>query len=79
MKIAVLGTGMVGNAIATKLVQVGHEIIMGSRNANSDAGLGLKGLSATAGNDHPRIILVLARMATIAKGLLLVDGQALQL
>jgi predicted dinucleotide-binding enzyme len=24
MKIAVLGTGMVGNAIATKLVQLGH-------------------------------------------------------
>jgi 8-hydroxy-5-deazaflavin:NADPH oxidoreductase len=30
MKIAVLGTGMVGNAIATKLVQLGHQIMMGS-------------------------------------------------
>ena len=38
MKIAVLGTGMVGNAIATKLVNVGHQIMMGSRTANSDAG-----------------------------------------
>lgn len=38
MKITVLGTGMVGNAIATKLVKVGHQIMMGSRNANSDAG-----------------------------------------
>ncbi len=38
MKIAVLGTGMVGNAIATKLVTVGHQIMMGSRTANSDAG-----------------------------------------
>jgi 8-hydroxy-5-deazaflavin:NADPH oxidoreductase len=38
MKIAVLGTGMVGNAIATKLVKVGHQIMMGSRKANSDAG-----------------------------------------
>src|SRR6266481_308691 len=38
MKIAVLGTGMVGNAIATKLVNLGHEIMMGSRTANSDAG-----------------------------------------
>ena len=38
MKIAVLGTGMVGNAIATKLINVGHQITMGSRTANSDAG-----------------------------------------
>jgi 8-hydroxy-5-deazaflavin:NADPH oxidoreductase len=38
MKIAVLGTGMVGNAIATKLVSVGHQLMMGSRTANSDAG-----------------------------------------
>jgi len=38
MKIAVLGTGMVGNTIATKLVQLGHQIMMGSRTANSEAG-----------------------------------------
>ena len=38
MQIGVLGTGMVGNAIATKLVNVGHQIMMGSRTANSDAG-----------------------------------------
>jgi predicted dinucleotide-binding enzyme len=38
MRIAVLGTGMVGGTIATKLVQIGHQVIMGSRNANSDAG-----------------------------------------
>ena len=38
MKIAVLGTGMVGNAIATKLVQLGHQVMMGSRTANSEAG-----------------------------------------
>ena len=38
MKIAVLGTGMVGNAIATKLAKIGHQIMMGSRTANSDAG-----------------------------------------
>ena len=38
MKIAILGTGMVGNAIGSKLVQVGHQVIMGSRTAGSDAG-----------------------------------------
>jgi predicted dinucleotide-binding enzyme len=38
MKIAVLGTGMVGNTVATKLVQLGHEVMMGSRTSNSDPG-----------------------------------------
>jgi predicted dinucleotide-binding enzyme len=31
MKIGVLGTGMVGNAIASKLVALGREVMMGSR------------------------------------------------
>lgn len=38
MKIAVLGTGMVGNTLATKLVQLGHQIMVGSRTAHSTAG-----------------------------------------
>jgi predicted dinucleotide-binding enzyme len=37
MKIAVLGTGMVGNALGTKLVQREHEVTMGSRSANNEA------------------------------------------
>jgi predicted dinucleotide-binding enzyme len=36
MKFGVLGTGMVGNAIATKLVQLGHEVTMGSRTAGNE-------------------------------------------
>ncbi len=35
MKIGVLGTGMVGNTIATKLVALGHEVRMGSRTADN--------------------------------------------
>ncbi|HEY6950922.1 MAG TPA: NAD(P)-binding domain-containing protein [Bacteroidota bacterium] len=35
MKIGVLGTGMVGSTIATKLVKLGHEVRMGSRTANN--------------------------------------------
>jgi 8-hydroxy-5-deazaflavin:NADPH oxidoreductase len=35
MKIAVLGTGMVGNAIAAKLVALGHDVMMGSRTTNN--------------------------------------------
>ncbi len=31
MKIGMLGTGMVGDAFATKLVSIGHEVMMGSR------------------------------------------------
>jgi 8-hydroxy-5-deazaflavin:NADPH oxidoreductase len=37
MKIGVLGTGMVGRTIATKLVELGHEVTMGSRTADSGA------------------------------------------
>src|SRR6478672_4924785 len=33
MKIAVLGTGMVGQAVATRLAELGHDVTMGSRDA----------------------------------------------
>lgn len=36
MNIGVLGTGMVGDAIGTKLVQLGHNVKMGSRTANNE-------------------------------------------
>jgi 3-hydroxyisobutyrate dehydrogenase-like beta-hydroxyacid dehydrogenase len=35
MKIGVLGTGMVGDAIASKLVALGREVMMGSRTAGN--------------------------------------------
>lgn len=35
MKIAVLGTGMVGQTIGSKLVQLGHEVMMGSRDSDN--------------------------------------------
>lgn len=37
MKIGVLGTGIVGQVIATKLVALGHEVCMGSRTADNQA------------------------------------------
>lgn len=36
MKIAVLGTGVVGETIGSKLVELGHEVKMGSRTANNE-------------------------------------------
>ena len=36
MRIGVLGTGMVGQAIATRLTQLGHDVRMGSRTANNE-------------------------------------------
>ena len=35
MRIGVLGTGMVGQAIGTKLISLGHSVRMGSRTANN--------------------------------------------
>jgi predicted dinucleotide-binding enzyme len=36
MRIGVLGTGTVGRTIGTKLVELGHEVVMGSRSAESE-------------------------------------------
>ncbi len=36
MKIGVLGTGMVGQALASKLVSLDHEVVMGSRQAGNE-------------------------------------------
>ena len=36
MKIAVLGTGMVGDTIVSRLVELGHEVKMGSRTAGNE-------------------------------------------
>ncbi len=33
MRVGVLGTGQVGETIATRLVELGHEVMMGSRAA----------------------------------------------
>lgn len=38
MKIGILGTGMVGSTIGTKLVKLGHEVKMGSRTADNMKG-----------------------------------------
>ncbi|SBT48303.1 NADPH-dependent F420 reductase [Micromonospora auratinigra] len=35
MRIAVLGTGMVGRAIAARLAELGHEVVMGTRDATA--------------------------------------------
>ena len=37
MRIGVLGTGVVGRTLASKLVSLGHEVMMGSRRAGNEA------------------------------------------
>jgi predicted dinucleotide-binding enzyme len=52
MKFGVLGTGMVGEAIATKLVALGHEVKLGSRSAKNEkaaAWVGKAGKGASQG------------------------------
>jgi len=39
MKVGVLGTGMVGRAIATKLAAIGHDVTMGSRSPGNESAL----------------------------------------
>ncbi len=40
MKIGVLGTGMVGDALATKLVSLGHDVMMGAREKANEKAAG---------------------------------------
>jgi len=40
MKLGVLGTGMVGNTVASKLVQLGHDVKMGSRTSENEKAVG---------------------------------------
>jgi predicted dinucleotide-binding enzyme len=49
MRIGVLGTGTVGRTIATKLVELGHEVTMGSRSAGNETLRGwVEGAGGTA-------------------------------
>jgi predicted dinucleotide-binding enzyme len=51
MRIGVLGTGMVGKAIATRLVGLGHEVMMGSRTPdNEQAGAWVAAVGSGASN-----------------------------
>jgi 8-hydroxy-5-deazaflavin:NADPH oxidoreductase len=36
MQVAILGTGMVGETIGSKLVELGHDVMMGSRTSNNE-------------------------------------------
>ena len=40
MKIAVLGTGMVGETIGSKLIELGHQVMIGSRTADIEKARG---------------------------------------
>ncbi|MET3933322.1 NAD(P)-binding domain-containing protein [Arthrobacter sp. OAP107] len=40
MRIAVLGTGVVGRTLAGKLVESGHDVVLGSRTATNEAAVG---------------------------------------
>ncbi len=53
MKIAVLGTGIVGQTIGSKLIELGHQVKMGSRSSDNPKGLewvAKQGPSAQLGN-----------------------------
>jgi len=51
MRFGVLGTGMVGQAIATKLVSLGHEVTMGSRQAGNDKAAAWSAEAGEAGHE----------------------------
>jgi len=50
MRVGVLGTGMVGNAISTKLVELGHEVTMGGRETGNERALHWAGTAGARGS-----------------------------
>ncbi len=51
MKIGVLGTGVVGQAIGTRLVELGHQVMMGGRSATNDKVLAFQHKTGAQGGD----------------------------
>ena len=75
MRIGVLGTGMVGQTLATKLVAVGHDVLMGSRDAanpkaaewaTSTKGHGRAGTFAEAAEHAEVVVNATAGQASLA-------------
>ncbi len=42
MRISIIGTGMVGRTLASKLVSLGHDVMMGTRNVSQKLSSGEK-------------------------------------
>lgn len=53
MKIGILGTGMVGQTLGDKFVQLGHEVFMGSRNSINEKAAAVPGYQGGEGFQHP--------------------------
>jgi predicted dinucleotide-binding enzyme len=51
LKVGVLGTGMVGQAIGSKLVSLGHEVKMGSRQAGNEKAVKWAGKAGEGGTE----------------------------
>jgi 8-hydroxy-5-deazaflavin:NADPH oxidoreductase len=51
MRIGVLGTGMVGHALSTKLVELGHEVMMGSRQAGNEKAVAWAGAAGPGASE----------------------------
>jgi predicted dinucleotide-binding enzyme len=85
MRVGVLGTGMVGQALATKLIDVGHDVVMGSRRADNEAaaewvastgGAGRAGIFAEAA-EHGEVVVNATSGAVSLSALELAGGDNL--
>lgn len=52
MRISVFGSGMVGNALATKLVKLGHEVMMGSRDVANEKAVAWASANGARNGDY---------------------------
>ena len=68
MKIGVLGTGLVGQTIASSLVESGHEVMMGSRTADHEGAVGWAE-SAGAETLDGKVLIDLANPLDFSQGM----------
>ncbi len=72
MKIAILGTGSVGRAFATKLTELGHDITLGTRNPEDSLKKTDKGSLGEFMQQHPEVKLATFGNAAAASEMVLV-------
>ncbi len=57
MKIGILGTGEVGNLLGSRLIENGHQVMMGGREANNQKGLDFVRMLLTEHlQQHPALV-----------------------
>lgn len=74
MRVAVMGTGMVGRALAGKLASLGHEVMMGSRDAQNPTALAWAEAQGARSGSYAEAAVFGEAVVFATKGVALLDA-----